>query len=104
MDLRQTFGQLKGHTLETLGRAKPFTVVVVNERSIVVRPHSTNQDRPIRRIEIESALGELQQCGELSLVNIRKNHHSEVNPAYVAALLATLPGVSKITNPIRLRL
>ena len=103
MDWWKTFGQLKGRTLKTLGRAEPFTIVAVNDQSIVVRPHSTNKERRVSRDEIESAFGELEQRGEMPFSNIRANKHSEANPAYVAALLATLPGVTTSTNPIRLR-
>lgn len=103
MNWWKTLVQLKGCALKTLGRGEPFTIVAVTDQSIVVRPHSTDKDRRVTRDEIESAFGELQQRGEMPFIDIRKHKHSEANPAYVAALLATLPGVTTSTSPIRLR-
>jgi hypothetical protein len=67
-----------------------------------VRLHFRNKICTIPRDEIEGAYNELVASGVISRTDIRA-HHSNFNPAYVAALLAALPGVTASTKPIQLR-
>lgn len=100
MDIWQNITPLRGRILKTHGQGKPFTVVAVNNNSVVVRPHSTKKERPIPRDHIESAYQELVARGRLSQMDVRAHKHSEASVVYVTALLATLPGVSVKANPV----
>jgi hypothetical protein len=101
MDVWTEIEKLQGKTLKTLVQNKPFDVVLVGNRRVIVRPHVSGVERPIRREAIEGAFGELVLRGELTRSEIRERY-SNFNPAYVAAILAALPGVTHILKPIRL--
>lgn len=102
MDCWNEISKLNGKTLKTLDRGNPFDVIEVTQNAAVLRPHESGIERKVLRDEIESAYSELVSKGELTRVTIRTKY-SEYNPAYVAALLALLPGVSCTTQPIHLR-
>lgn len=91
---------LEGKPLRTLDRRKPFEVVAVAENQVALKV-STGKIRPVRREEIEGAFHELMLKGEISRSEIRERH-SQWNPAYVAAILAELDGVTYQLGPIRL--
>jgi hypothetical protein len=93
---------LKGHTLKTLDRRKPFQVVEVTEHNVIVVPIETGKERPVPREGIEKAYRQLIVKGSLTRSDIMKEY-SPFNPAYVAALLAELPGVQHSLRPIVLR-
>lgn len=93
--------KLVGQPFKTLDRGNPFELVAADATRVIVRPQATGKDRPIPTAAIQAALAELTRVGELSLADIRR--HAEVNSAYVAALLAALPGVSAARRPITLR-
>jgi len=94
--------KLKGETLKTLAQKKPFDVVEIRARELIVRPCSTGRDRPIPREAIEGAFEELATHGEITRADIRERY-SDRSPAYITALLASLPGVTFSLKPIRLR-
>jgi len=94
--------RLKGRTLETLGRARPFLIEEVTEHGIEVVVCSTGSVRYIPRTNVETGWVELCERGELTLDDIRKRQ-TEANPAYGGALLAELPGIVVEADPIRLR-
>jgi len=100
MNLRQELANLNGKTLATLDRQKRFDVLAVGPKQIFLFLHSSQKERKIRWEEIEPAWALLQRQGQLTRVAINANF-SPRNPAYVAALLATLPGVSHrlVTHP-----
>jgi len=102
MDVWTEVEKLQGKTLKTLAQNKPFDVVLVGTQRVIVRPHVRGVERPIRREAIEDAFGELAMRGELTRSEIQERY-SNFNPAYVAAILAALPGVTYSLNPIRLR-
>jgi hypothetical protein len=102
MECWEEIHKLKGRTLKTLDRGNPFDVVDVTERVVVVRPHENNKVRKIGRDRIEGAYKELIAKREITRSEIRSKY-SEFNPAYIAAMLANLPGVTHITKPIRLK-
>ena len=93
---------LKGRTLKTLNRHKPFQVVEVTEHAITVLPLETGKERPIQRAGIENAFRHLVATGELTRAEIEKEY-SPRNIAYVAAMLAEFPGVKYALQPIRLQ-
>ena len=101
MDIWPQIEKLHGKTLNTLDRKKPFDIVQVGEKKVIVRPHVRKLERPIRRDRIEGAYSELRLRGELSRCDIR-DRYSNFNPAYIAAILASLPGVTFLLKPIRL--
>lgn len=94
--------QLEGRTLKTLCKNKEFDIVCVKERSLDLNIHASHKDRFVHRDEIEGAYKELFKCGQITRVEIQKKY-SPINPAYVAAILSTLPGVQYSLNPITLK-
>jgi hypothetical protein len=100
MDCWSQIRALEGKSLRTLDRHKPFEVVAVTEKQVALKV-STGKVRPVRREEIEGAFRGLILTGEISRSEIRKRH-SQWNPAYVAAILAELDGVTYQLGPIRL--
>ena len=100
MDCWPQIRALEGKTLQTLDRHKPFEVVAVAESQVALKL-STGKIRTVRRKEIEDAFGELTLGGAISRSEIHERH-SQWNPAYVAAILAELEGVTYLLRPIRL--
>ena len=92
---------LKGRTLKTLDRRKPFQVVEVTENTVTVLPLETGKERPIPRTGIENAFRHLVVTGRLMLAELEKEYTPR-NPVYAAAMLAELPGVKYGLRPIRL--
>ena len=92
---------LTGRTLKTLDRGNAFDIVSVGSATATVRPLASGIDRTIEREAFEQAFTELRTRGELSRTDIQKKY-SSFNPAYVASMLAQVPGVSVKTRPIRL--
>lgn len=102
MELWTEIGKLKGKTLRTLDRGNPFQVLDVTSTAVIVSPGASKKERRIERKNIESASKELMIRGEITRVTIQAKY-SQYNPAYVAALLGALPGVSVTRSPIKLR-
>lgn len=100
MDYWSQIRALKGKLLRTLDRRKPFEVVAVAENQVALEV-STGKIRTVRRKEIESAFRELTLTGAISRSEIQARH-SQRNPAYVAAILAELEGVTYRLGPIQL--
>lgn len=48
---------LKGRTLKTLDRRKPFIVVAITDEIVTILPQSTGKQRPIGREGIEMVSG-----------------------------------------------
>ncbi len=93
--------KLIGHTLHTLDRNQPFTIQNLAPGQIKIIVGSTGNSRSIPLAQIEAAWQELVEAGELSRATIRAKF-SSFNPAYVAAILAVLPGVTYENKPITL--
>ncbi len=93
MNLRHELKKLTGKTLTTLYKQKRFDVLEVNFKQILLFIQATGKERKVRWEEIEPAWKMLQRQGELTRISIRDNI-TVVNPAYVVALLAALPGVT----------
>lgn len=101
MNIWAEITKLAGRTLSTLDRDKPFDILEISDQALIIRPHETDKERKIRRIEIEDAYRRLAAIGELTRSEIR-DEFSNFNPAYVAAILAELPNVNHANKPIRL--
>ena len=101
MDIWIEVEKLKGQTLRTLDQRKPFDIVDVSEKAIIVRPHKNEVERQISRVDIENAFRRLAAVGEITRSAIRAEF-SEYHPAYVAAILAELPSMNHSIHPIRL--
>jgi hypothetical protein len=101
MNIWNEIRNLKGRTLHTLDRHQAFEILTVSGSRLVVFPHSTRKDRPIMRTGVENAWQRLYVTGSLSPVDIDHDYSSN-NSAYVAAILAEIPGVQQATKPIRL--
>lgn len=92
--------KLAGRELHTLHEEAPFRVEEVNEREVVLRL-STGATWKLSRKGVERAWEELVRRGELSRTWIW-DEVPERGAAYIAAILAALPGVRYETEPIRL--
>lgn len=90
-----------GESFLTLGQEKPFDLVEVGDKELQIRT-STGNLRNIDRERIEKAWSELKGTGSLSRIEVR-DQYSEMNSAYIIALISSLPGVQIYrTYPIRL--
>lgn len=101
MDFYHEIKQLEGQTLHTLDRSNPFDILNVGQSKVTIRLHATGKERTIQWAELQGAFTELKVCAEISRSEIEQTH-SPRNPAYVAAILAQLPGVTHRIKPIRL--
>ena len=99
MNLWAEISDMEGRCLKTLDRGFKFDMVKVTPSSIIVRPHRTNKERLIPRVEIEGAWKELVAWGHISRTQIEARHAPR-NPVYVAAILSELPGVRYTIKPI----
>ena len=103
MDLASELKKLQGKRLSTLYQNKPFEIKQVSTNQIILKT-STESQRPIPMKELTLAWTHLEKHKELTRSQIRDLGYSEFNPAYVVAILASLPGVKHSLSPIVLRL
>jgi hypothetical protein len=78
--------ELKGRTLLTVGQRKQFEIIEVYDNKCIIKVGSTGKIRPITKNEFERA----NMLGPISSLNtsiLRQKGASEVNPAYVLAIL-----------------
>ena len=86
---------LKGKTLTTKdtgqGKAKPFLVKNVTDKTIVIMPASSGKESRVRRVHIEQAV-ELISSGVnfSSVADIRKHLGNNVPASYIWAILHEL--------------
>lgn len=92
---------LTGQTLKTLEQHKPFEVMEITSSDIQIFIYSSLRKRRIKRDEIEGSWEELLKKGIITTSEI-KSKYPKTSPAYVAAILASLPGVTYRIKPIRL--
>jgi hypothetical protein len=90
---------LQGKVLKTLDQGRPFDVLHVSQANVIIVPHKNNKNRTIYMKEIEGSYRKLKAIGRITRVEIEAQF-SPRNPAYVAAILATLPGVRSHGKPI----
>ena len=88
-DLWKTIERLQGQTVLTV-RSKAFDVLAVTPEAVVIRVESTNNVRPIPMGNFERAAPLKRPGKPLRPIDVRAAGASEVNPAYVAAILNKL--------------
>jgi hypothetical protein len=86
-DFWRELAGLSGTTLKTLGHGK----------SVVIRPHESETERTIARRAFEGAFDAIFSHGSLDLKGVRK--FNEMNPVYIAAMLAQLSCISSCSKP-----
>ncbi len=101
IDLWQELYSLEGQTIKTLDFHRAFNVVSVEPKKVVVMIQRSGKKRSIPTGEIERAFQALVCEGHLSRVAIQERFSPRC-PAYVAAILSRLPGVSFTLRPVRL--
>lgn len=101
MNVWDEIKKLKGQTLRTLDRRKPFDVIEVDSNTVVILPRSTKIERPIRREGIETAYRRLMTTGQLTIKEIEEEHTPR-SQVYTATILAGLPDVHHSLRPTRL--
>jgi hypothetical protein len=103
MDLTVELKNLQGKRLTTLYQNKPFEITQVSNNQIILKT-SKDPQHPIPLKEITRAWNHLEKHKELTRSEVRDLGYSEFNPAYVVAILASLPGVTHSLGPIILRI
>lgn len=85
-DLWVRITKLQGQTLRTV-RNLPFEVIAVTDRQVIIRVGSSGLERPITKDAFHAA-APLKQAGkQIRPIDVRNAGASEMNPAYVAAIL-----------------
>jgi hypothetical protein len=102
MNVTTELTPLVGKKLLTLGHKNEFSVVDIDEKFVIVRPSAKEVERKIKTADFQNALNELLANGSMTLKTIRS--FSEMNPVYIAAMLAQLTYVSYTSRPIVLKL
>jgi|WetSurMetagenome_2_1015567.scaffolds.fasta_scaffold49000_2 hypothetical protein len=102
MELLGLLASLTGQTIKTLDQCRAFDVLDVSRAGVIIHIQRVGNERLIPYKQIEGAYCDLIVHGELSRSQIEAQY-SPRNPAYVAALLAQLPGVQHSIRPIVLR-
>jgi hypothetical protein len=103
MDLVVELRNLQGKHLTTLYQNKPFEITQISNNEVILKT-STDAQRPIPLKEIARAWNHLKKKKRLTRSEVRDLGYSEFNPAYVVAILASLPGVKHSLGPIILTL
>jgi hypothetical protein len=103
MDLAVELKKLQGKRLTTLYQNKPFEITQVSNNQIILKTSKESQ-RPIPLKEIVRSWNHLEKHKKLTRSEVRDLGYSEFNPAYVVAILASLPGVTHSLGPIILRI
>jgi hypothetical protein len=102
MKISTELSPLIGKKLFTLGHKNEFSVVDIDEKYVVVKPSAKDVERKIKTNDFQNAYDELMTNGSITLKRIRS--FSEMNPVYIAAMLAQLTYVSYTARPIVLTL
>jgi hypothetical protein len=103
MNLAVELKKLQDKRLTTLYQNKPFEITQVSNDQIILKT-SKESRHPITMKEIRLAWNHLEKCKKLTRSEARGLGDSEINPTYVMAILACLPGVTHSLGPIILRL
>ena len=103
MDLTVELKKLQGKRLSTLYQNKPFEIIQVSSGQILLKTSKESQ-RPIPLKEITRAWSHLEKTKKLTRSEARDLGDSAINPTYVMAVLANLPGVTYSLGPIVLRI
>ncbi len=103
MDFVIELKKLQSKRLTTLYQNKPFEITQVSNNQIILKT-SKESSHPIPIKEIRLAWNHLEKCKKLTRSDARDLGDSEINPTYIMAILASLPGVTHSLGPIILRL
>jgi hypothetical protein len=103
MNVWSEIKKMEGKTLYTLDWNKPFDIMSVSSNKVFLWIHSTEKERTIHWNEIEESWNHLEEHKMLTRTEIQRLY-SERNPAYVASILANLPGITHDIRPITLYL
>ena len=103
MDLATEIKNLQGKRLTTLYQNKPFEITQVTSTEIILKTAKDPKlSIPLKGVTL--AWNHLAKKKKLTNSQIRDLGYSEDNPAYVVAILASLPGVKHTLSPISLTL
>ena len=103
MDLIEELRKLKSTRLTTLYQNKPFQITQISITQIIIKT-SKEPQHPIPLKEITRAWNHLEKHKKLTRSEARNLGDSEINPTYVIAILANLPGVKHSLEPIILQI
>ena len=103
MDLVGELRKLEGTRLTTLYQNKPFEITQVSNNQIILKTSKESQ-HPIPLKEITRSWNHLEKHKKLTRSQVRDLGDSEINPTYVMAILASLPGVKHKLEPIILQI
>ncbi len=103
MNLAIELKKLQSKRLTTLYQNKPFEITQVSTDQIILKT-SKDSHHPIPMKEIRLAWNHLEKYKKLTRSEARDLGDSEINPTYIMAILASLPGVTHNLSPIILRL
>jgi len=103
MNIAVELTKLQGKRLLTLYQKKPFEIIQISSDQLILKT-SKEPQRLIPLKEITRAWKHLQKHKKLTSSEVRDLGSSESDPAYVVAILASLPGVTHSLTPIILKL
>jgi len=103
MDISVELGKLEGKRLLTLYQKKPFEITQISSDQIILKTSKESQ-RAIPFKEIIRAWKHLKKHKKLTRSEVRDFGYSDSDPAYVVAIIASLPGVTHTLTPIVLKL
>jgi hypothetical protein len=95
--------KLKGRRLATIAQERVFQITEVWDDRVTVKVSSTGKVRNIARDEFEAVWREMGRQFKISWNEVR-DKYSSVNPSYVMAILARMPGVRVSTSPLEIGL
>jgi hypothetical protein len=95
--------KLKGRRLATIAQERVFLITEVWDDRVTVKVSSTGKVRNIARDEFEAVWREMGKQFKISWNEVR-DKYSSVNPSYVMAILARMPGVRVSTSPLEIGL
>ena len=102
MDLLEQLNLLTDTVIKTLDQNKEFKILLVTQSEVLIKVYATGKVRNISIQCLRDAYSDLQKNRELTRIDIEKKY-SPRNPAYVAALLSKLQGVTHRVKPITLQ-
>jgi hypothetical protein len=94
---------LMGQSLKTLERDQPFEILEITPSAIQIIVYSTKETRRIDRGKLEGAWMQLNKQGTISGTSLLDDFSSS-NYAYIAAIMAAMPGVSYRADPLELQI
>lgn len=100
MDARSHLTTLVGTTIHTIGQGRPNRIVAVDGAEVVVATDRSPRGQRVAIAEVQAAMDTLERTGDLLIDKRVIGYRS----AFIAGVLATLPGAVASTRPRRVRL